>query len=121
MSNFLNRNSQSSQRAKSSHDAFLLLVTLDFETVDDKQTFIDLFISMAEYVKQYESTTLSYEAAENDKNSKQIMIIERYIDKNSYLNIHKKSKEFIEFRQQLSTLNVKISGNSYVESNIGFM
>lgn len=53
------------------------------------------------------------------------MIFERYVDKDAYLNIHKKSKEFIEFREKLQDMIkaevVKLDGNSYIESNYGYL
>ena len=100
------------------HDnVFALLVNLEFSSEDDKTTFINLFKPMAEYVKLHEPTTLTYALGESDKDSKLIVIIERYVNKAAYLDIHKKSAQFIAFRQELSNFGdrVKISGNSYVE------
>ena len=69
----------------------------------------------------HEPTTISYEIAESDKDNNQIVIVERYVNKDAYLNIHKQSPKFIEFRKKLSAMDVVISGHSYYETNIGFI
>jgi len=99
-------------------NAFVLLVNLEFESGFDKTRFERMFQMMAEYVKTNEPLTLSYELAEDDK----VIIIERYSEKSAYLEVHKTSKDFLEFRNQFDTFNnLKISGRSYIESNLGYM
>lgn len=102
--------------------AFVLLVTLIFESEADKNKFKLLFGPMAHYVRTNEPGTLSYELADDDKDPTQVIIIERYSNKSAYLDVHKTSKEFLEFRDQFANFaNLKISGHSYLESNIGYI
>ena len=61
---------------------------------------------------------------QSDKNNLQLYILERYLNKDVYLNIHKKSTEFLEFRekfQRLITSGTIVEGESYYESGIGFV
>ena len=87
----------------------------------DKYKFATEFSKFADYVLSHEPTTLSYETAESDKEDNQVVIIERYVNKDAYLNIHKKSAEFLEFRGKLAAMDVEISGHSYYETNTGFI
>ncbi len=100
---------------------FDLFVTLDFEDDKEKQTFKSLFQNYALWIKKHETTTISYELAESDKAPNRIIIIERYINKDAYLKIHRETDQFREFRSKLSGLKVTINGDSYIESNFGFI
>jgi quinol monooxygenase YgiN len=103
-------------------NVFVLLVTLTFESESEKNKFKLMFGPMAQFVKANEPGTLSYELADDDKDPAQVIIIERYTDKSAYLDVHKTSKEFLEFRNQFAGFqNLKISGRSYIESNIGYV
>jgi len=103
-------------------NVFVLLVTLTFESEAEKNKFKLMFGPMAQYVRNNEPATLSYELADDDKDPAQVIIIERYSNKSSYLDVHKTSKEFLEFRNQFAGFqNLKISGRSYIESNIGYV
>lgn len=117
-------NMHSSQSTSNNHQnqkSFDLFVNLEFNNEKEKERFKKIFAPMAEYVKKHEPTTLSYELIESDKNVHNICIVERYVDKAAYTDIHRTSKEFVEFRQLFSEFEVTIVGNSYYESNIGFI
>ena len=98
-------------------NAFVLLVNLEFASEEDKSAFLIKFKPMAKYVRDHEPTTLTYTVAESDKDSKLVVIMERYVNKAAYLDIHKTSAQFISFRQELSNFGdrVKITGNSFIE------
>mmetsp|Transcript_21465 Transcript_21465/g.35926 ORF Transcript_21465/g.35926 Transcript_21465/m.35926 type:complete len:150 (+) Transcript_21465:74-523(+) len=104
--------------------AFYLGVKVTFPSLEDKLKFHEEFIPLSEYVRQKEFTTVSYEVLQSDKDRLQIYILERYTDKNAYLDIHKKSKEFLAFRakfQELIDEGAKVDGDSYMETGIGFI
>lgn len=100
---------------------FFLGVTLTFESENDKALFISYFSVVADFVKEHEPTTLSYELYESDKIVTQVFILERYIDNRSYLDIHRTSQPFLQFKERISTLKIHVSGHSYYESGIGFL
>ena len=60
---------------------------------------------------------------ESDKNPLQVLILERYINKAAYLEVHKSTPEFIEFRKKLTDMSstMTMDGHSYIETNIGFI
>lgn len=104
---------------------FLLSVIMQFKSLEAKEHFKILFQPYAEYVRMHEPQTISYMLYESDKDSLQVMIFERYINKDAYLNIHRISKEFISFREKLQAMVqeslVKLDGHSYLESSLGFV
>ena len=51
----------------------------------------------------------------------ELLVFERYVNKEAYTDFHRKSIDFMNFRAKLSKMDVKIEGHSYVESNIGFI
>lgn len=102
--------------------SFLLLVQLEFKTVEDRMAAEDAWRPEADHCRAAEPGTLSYELARSDKNDRMIIIIERYADKDqAYLDVHKKSAAFARFRPQLAALDPKIVGESYVASDLGYM
>lgn len=113
----------SSYRRTKNKGAFFLGITIKFNTVQDKQNFVDIFGPYAKYVAAGETETISYELLESDKSPLQIFLVERYINKEAYLNIHRKTDEFIAFRAKLTELGATMSmdGHSYIESNLGFI
>ena len=107
--------------------AFSLFVTFDFVSEEYKQIFIQDITPLIEYIKEYESTTtIGYEILWNDQNPLNALLVERYIDKdNAFLQIHRSSAQFQEFRPKLQKLiqdnRVKMNGQSYYDSNIGYI
>ena len=100
---------------------FSLLVTLQFTSEEYKQQFLLDIAPVVTHVKTEEGqTTLSYEILQSDQESNKILILERYIDKeNAYLQIHKSSQRFLEFRPKLQSMQQKgyvtIQGESFVD------
>jgi quinol monooxygenase YgiN len=116
---------QHNRNQRNSYDkAFYLGVTVTFPSPEEKQKFIDIFSPLAKYVKEKEFGTLSYELLNSDKDPKRILISERYKDKEYYLNVHKTSAEFLQFRETFQKMienGAVVDGHSYIESGIGFM
>jgi quinol monooxygenase YgiN len=112
------------QLRESSLHPFFLGVTIQFPNEADLKTFETEFKPLAKYVEEKELGTISYILMHSDKDPLQVMILERYKNKDYYLNVHKSSKEFLEFRAKLNTLierGAVVNGHSYIESNVGFM
>lgn len=104
-------------------NAFLLGVTIKFKTSEAKEVFRTMLKPLAEYVAKYEPNTISYELCEADNNPLQVYMLERYKTKTDYLEIHRKTPIFLEFRSKLQAMSdqYELSGQSYIESNIGFV
>lgn len=91
-----------------------------------REECIELFKPLAEYVAIYETSTLSYEMLQSDKDPLVVYILERYIDKKSaFEGIHRNSEEFKFFRGKLAAMQVDrgvvVKGESFMESGIGFI
>jgi quinol monooxygenase YgiN len=138
---FANKSSLSKYEADG---AFVLLVNMKFATIDHRNTFLKLMEPVCNYVYsnegpaitststsssssgKLEQTTLSYQVAISDKNPLQVLVMERYSDKeNGYLTVHKSGKEFLKFREQLKGMQdrgeVVINGESYLETSLGYV
>lgn len=105
---------------------FTLLVTLNFSGEEHKAQFLRDIEPVALYCKENESGTLAYEVLLSDSDPLQVLFLERYQDKEvAYLQIHKSSAPFLEFRAKLQAMqeqgHVKISGHSYLDSGIGYV
>jgi len=105
---------------------FSLLVTATFDSVGNKEQFLEDIKPVAEFVQSSEPDTLSYEVLLSDKDPLQVLIVERYKDKeNAYLKVHKSSAPFLAFRKKLQAMqdngHVQISGHSYLDSGVGFV
>ena len=87
----------------------------------EKEDFAESFSKFVEYVATHEPRTISYELAQSDKVENELLIIERYVNKEAYKDFHRKRLEFTNFRAKLSKMDVTIEGRSYFETNIGFM
>ena len=100
------------------------ILSVTFKDDETKSKFLELYRVEAEYVRDYEMNTLSYEFAESDKDPLRGILIERFISKDDYLR-HKQSPTFVSFRQKLQRLQderlVTLKGGSFIESNIGFV
>ena len=121
----LRSSSAMSSTTTTSSSIFSLLVTISFDSIEYKQQFLKDFKPLADYVKTMETDTLAYEVLLSDNDPLKVMILERYRDKeNAYLKIHKSSVPFLTFRPKLQAMqekgHVTISGNSYIDSGVGF-
>lgn len=105
---------------------FSLFVTLTFTDEDHKRKFLDEdFGPYCAFVKEHEPTTLSYEALQSDQNPLQVLIMERYTDKEvAFLQTHRSTKEFLQFRPKLKEMQeagfVKVEGASFYDTLLGF-
>jgi quinol monooxygenase YgiN len=106
---------------------FSLLVTLLFTELPYKEQFLSDITPLCQYIQKYESnTTLSYEVLMSDTNPLQVLILERYVDKEvAFLQIHRTSDEFVQFRTKLQSMQqqgyVTVNGASYYDSGIGYI
>lgn len=93
---------------------FFLIVFVEFKNKEDMNLFITNFEILQNYCLINESDFLiQYEYAYSDKVDNKIIIFEKYLNKNSYLNIHKKSKEFLHFKNLISKIDCNIYGESF--------
>jgi len=104
---------------------FSLLVTMTFTTSDFKEQFLRDIAPVAAYVHEKELDTIAYEVLVSDQNPFQVMVLERYKNKdNAYLAVHKSSAPFLAFRPKLKAMqdagHVAVSGHSYLDAQIGF-
>jgi quinol monooxygenase YgiN len=115
---------ESSPRTNFKGNAFYLGVSITFPTTEDKELFKKIFQPLADYVQKYELGTLSYELLDSDKDDKRIQILERYQNKDYYLNIHKTSAAFLKFKEAFQAFvsrGAVLDGHSYLETGIGFI
>lgn len=110
---------------RSQQPAFSLLVTLKFTDEVYKEEFLRDIAPVAQYVREHEPQTVAYEVLLSDQDPLQVLVLERYSDKEkAYLEVHKSSRAFLEFRPKLKKMQddgfVDISGHSYLDSGVGF-
>lgn len=113
-----------SGRRNQEGNAFVLGVTATFPSIEAKEDFKRLFRPLAEYVEKFELGTYTYKLLESDKDAKRVQVLERYQDKEYYLNVHKASAPFLKFREELQVMISKgtvLDGESYLETDIGFL
>eukprot|EP00565_Helicotheca_tamesis_P006489 CAMPEP_0185732040 /NCGR_PEP_ID=MMETSP1171-20130828/14758_1 /TAXON_ID=374046 /ORGANISM="Helicotheca tamensis, Strain CCMP826" /LENGTH=134 /DNA_ID=CAMNT_0028401425 /DNA_START=146 /DNA_END=550 /DNA_ORIENTATION=- len=121
----VNSNNTSAAASSSLALPFSLIVTLKFKSKQHKDQFLIDVTPLASYIQKHEPTTLAYNVLLSDKDPLQVLLIERYEDKeNAFLNIHRSSEEFQEFRSKLKAMEenefVEIDGHSYLDSSVGF-
>ena len=103
------------------------MVQLTFTELQYQEQFVRDITPLCQYIQQHESnTTLSYKVLFSDQNPLLVLILERYVNQpEAYLQIHKTSAPFLEFRAKLQTMQqhqvVTIDGSSYYDSGIGFV
>lgn len=59
--------------------AFILMITLEYKNVEDRDLYIKLFQLFAKYFIQHELGTLQFELCIADKNPLKLIIFERYV------------------------------------------
>lgn len=104
---------------------FSLFVTLTFTASEHKDKFLQDIAPVAAYIKVNERDTLAYEVLMSDQDPLQVLVMERYKDKeNAFLKAHRSSGPFQAFRPKLKAMeqagHVSISGHSYIDSQVGF-
>lgn len=114
-------------QSASKSDIFSLLVTLKFDHPKGIAEFHKLFAPYAEWVAENEPATTSYQLLQHDSKPLEVMVLERYINKDAYLNIHRKTIEFASFKERFLKLQdavdtkFTVSGNSYNDTPFGYM
>ena len=94
---------------------FLLIVFIKFDNVNDMNIFIKEFNILKKYCDKNESEfLLQYEYGISDKEDNKLIIIEKYLDKDYYINIHRKSSQFLNFKINTASINLNVSGESFV-------
>jgi quinol monooxygenase YgiN len=108
---------------------FTLSVALKFRDEQAKSDFLSLLSTYSPYVEEHEPTTLTYQMMQSDKDSLEMLLLERYVNKNAYLNVHRKSPEFVRYREKVTALSgvdgggapgLVMQGSSYDDIEIGF-
>ena len=109
---------------KLSSMAWTLSVTIAFSEKSDLDRILKDWTALAMYCAENEDFLYHYEVGIDDSNPLIVHIMERYRSQDEYLNVHKKSITFLNFRSQLQALQdskkVVISGFSFQESGNGF-
>ena len=94
---------------------FLLIINLRFMSQKEMNIFIKEFLILQKYCLEKEKQFLfQYEYALSDQDKYTLVIIEKYDNKDSYLNMHRQSKAFKDFKKSTSKLNMSIIGHSYI-------
>ncbi|GKY92976.1 hypothetical protein MPSEU_000266200 [Mayamaea pseudoterrestris] len=122
----INYKSSNDKTTSKSSPIFTLLVTLTFDSIESKNDFMTALRPLAAYVQASEPNTLAYQLLESDSNPLQVTMLERYVNKQAdYLEKHKSSREFQEFRAKLTAMQanklVTVTGQSYLDSSIGYI
>lgn len=108
-------------------DIFSLLVSVKFNQLDGIVAFKKIFSPYAQWVSEEEPSTLSYQLLQHDSKPLEVLVLERYQNKDAYLNVHRKSPEFLKFKesflklQDSNSTGFEISGNSYNDIPAGFV
>ncbi|GAB4821193.1 hypothetical protein N2152v2_008239 [Parachlorella kessleri] len=103
--------------------AFVLAVGLSFKTVEARDEFLTIWLPLAKYVREKEPSTLSFELLVADNDPTKVLVYERYISRDAFIDIHRASEPFLAFKkaQQQLPFEMEVKGQSYYETNHGFM
>ena len=112
-------------RPKSRGDrAFVLSVGLHFQSVAAAEDLLGEWAKIADYCYKNERFLYQYEVSQSDKQKLRYVVVERYRSKEDYLQAHRRSAAFEEFRPKMKAMqergDVEVSGDSYYELGIGF-
>ena len=101
-----------------------MTVNLTFINEADRDKYIEVWRPLADYVAKNESRALAFEFCIGRKDPCKVLIFERYISKEDYLDVHKSSPAYLEYKAAEGALGKRgpiiSSGTSYLESNIGY-
>ena len=77
---------------------------------------------LADAVERSEPHTLTYQVLRSDRNSDELLLLERYRSRADMLEPHKSSPAFLEFKRQLALSGVveEKSGSSWLSTEVGF-
>lgn len=105
-------------------ESWCLIVNLEFQHLEAKDTFIREWDEIALWVQDNESFLLNYEILQSDADAKKVVIFERYASKQDYLEQHKSSSAFKVFRPKMQAMQDKgllvVTGTSYTDTIYGF-
>eukprot|EP00882_Tetradesmus_deserticola_P003055 GHRQ01003243.1.p1 GENE.GHRQ01003243.1~~GHRQ01003243.1.p1 ORF type:complete len:152 (+),score=52.15 GHRQ01003243.1:205-660(+) len=103
--------------------AFVLAVNLRFQNELQKLHFLAIWQPLAEYVRAAEPVAVAFEALQADNDPCNVMVYERYVNREAYEGTHRTSPAFLEFKEAMAALPFKVElvGQSFLETNIGFM
>lgn len=100
---------------------FVLAVSLSFKDVGERDKWINAWLPMVEQVKANEPGTISYELCMGDTEPQKLLVYERYVDKAAYEEVHRNSEAMLKFKQATASIKAQVQGQSYYETNHGFM
>lgn len=101
--------------------AFVLAVTLQFRTLEERDRLLPSWQKLATHVQQHEPDALSYKWLVADTDPTKVLVYERYRRKEAYTGPHRSSKPFFAFKEAQQSIPMEISGQSYLETDFGFM
>lgn len=97
------------------------MVRVEFQSVADRDAGVAAWRPLAAHCRAHEPGTLSYELAVSDADPRAVVFVERYATKDrAFLEQHRSSTAFLKFRPELARLEPKVTGHSYIASDIGF-
>lgn len=103
---------------------FVLAVQLKFPSIEKRNLYMELWRPLGQYCKHHEPATLSFELSVADSDPLTLLVFERYISKDDFTNVHRKSQAYNNYKKEFTRYlqdKVNVTGQSYYESNLGFM
>ena len=107
--------------------SWILSVKIVFGSATERESFVEMFRPLAEWVAQNEPNTLAYELLLSDKEETTACIFERYASKSDFV-AHQASEPVKAFKEAVakaeadgSIHRVSVEGHSFNESTVGYM
>ncbi|KIY98708.1 hypothetical protein MNEG_9254 [Monoraphidium neglectum] len=100
---------------------FVLAVSLTFKDLEQRDKWVAAWLPMVDQVRANEPGTLSYELCIGDTEPLKALVYERYVDRAAYEDVHRTSEAMAAFKEVTSKIKMQVQGQSYVETNHGFM
>ena len=100
-------------------NAWSLTIQLRFKDTESRVEFLKHWAPLARYVRDAEPFCLLFEAIQSDKDPLLLIVDERYIDKNVYVEKHRSSAAFHAFRPHMQKLQDEAKVEVLGESGIG--
>lgn len=94
-----------SSTGDSAAEPFILSIEMKFRSEEGVKHFQRLFTEMAQWVRSNELSTTSYSFSSSDKDPLQALVFEQYVDYNAYIEVHKTSSRFLEFKKSIMKMN----------------
>jgi quinol monooxygenase YgiN len=101
----------------------MLLVSLHFDSIAERDAWIEIWRPLAAYVQAHEPHTLAFELAVADTDAGKVVVAERYRRKADFVGAHRSSAAFLAYKSAAEALpfRPRVSGQSYFESGVGFI